>query len=104
MHISLAPCSPPGQATPRVVLPRFDLRTFLSVVQERKVTFAFIVPPILLALAKSPLVDEYDISSLWRVASGAASLADELAQKVYRRLGIRATDGEQRHGARSTAG
>jgi acyl-CoA synthetase (AMP-forming)/AMP-acid ligase II len=33
-------------ATPRVVLSRFKLDTFLELVQEHKATFAFVVPPI----------------------------------------------------------
>lgn len=75
-------------------MPRFHLETFLRAVSEHGVTFSFVVPPILLALAKHPLVDKYDISTLWRVASGAASLPDEIANAVWKRLGIRCTDGE----------
>lgn len=75
-------------------MPRFHLETFLQTVEKYGVTFSFVVPPILLALAKHPLVEKYDISSLWRVASGAASLPDEIASAVYKRLGIRCTDGE----------
>jgi 4-coumarate--CoA ligase len=74
-------------------MPRFHLETFLQAVSEHGVTFSFVVPPILLALAKHPLVDNYDISTLWRVASGAASLPDEIASAVGKRLGIRCTDG-----------
>ena len=32
--------------TPRVILPRFQLDVFLSAVQDHKITFAFVVPPI----------------------------------------------------------
>lgn len=52
------------------------------------------MPPILLALAKHPKVADYDLSSLWRVASGAASLPSEIANAVGARLGIRCTDGK----------
>ncbi|PWN47212.1 acetyl-CoA synthetase-like protein, partial [Violaceomyces palustris] len=79
--------------TPRVVLPRFELELFLKSVQDHRITFCFVVPPILLALARSPLVEGYDISSLTRVASGAASLPSELCQEVRKRLGILSTDG-----------
>src|SRR5918998_2234413 len=47
-----------------VTMPRFDLEQFLSIIQEHKVTRAYVVPPIALALAKHPLVDKYDLSSL----------------------------------------
>ena len=40
--------------------------------QDHGVTKAFLVPPILVALAKHPLVDQYDLSALERIVSGAA--------------------------------
>ncbi|PWN31755.1 acetyl-CoA synthetase-like protein [Meira miltonrushii] len=79
--------------TPRIILPRFHLETYLSSIQEHGITFGFVVPPILLALAQHPLVDKYDVSTLWRVASGAASLPDEITNAVGARLGIVCTDG-----------
>ena len=45
-----------------VILPKFDLQQFLEVVQNHKVTFAHIVPPIALALAKHPLVSKVNLS------------------------------------------
>ena len=47
-----------------VMMPRFDLEQFLQTVSKYKVTLAHLVPPIVLALSKSPLVDEYDLSTL----------------------------------------
>ena len=47
-----------------VTMPRFDLEGFLRIIQDHKVTRAYVVPPIALALAKHPLVDKYDLSSL----------------------------------------
>ena len=47
-----------------VTMPRFELEQFLRVIQDYRITRAFVVPPIVLALAKHPLVDEYDLSSL----------------------------------------
>jgi acyl-CoA synthetase (AMP-forming)/AMP-acid ligase II len=70
-----------------VVFQRFDLEQFLGAIQEHGVTFAHLVPPILLALAKHPLVDNYDLSSLQGIMSGAAPLGGELAQAVEERLG-----------------
>jgi 4-coumarate--CoA ligase len=82
------------KCTPRIILPRFHLETYLQSIAQHGVTFSFVVPPILLALAKQPIVDQYNISTLWRVASGAASLPDEIAIAVKKRLGILCTDGE----------
>ena len=45
-----------------VTMQRFDLEQCLSIMQTYRVTFANVVPPIVLALAKSPLV-EHTIST-----------------------------------------
>lgn len=58
-----------------------------------RATFAFVVPPILLALARSPQVDAVDLSSLRRLASGAASLPSCLREEVWNKRGIKVTDG-----------
>jgi acyl-CoA synthetase (AMP-forming)/AMP-acid ligase II len=69
-----------------VTLPRFDLEDFLRTIQEHKITRAFVAPPIVLALAKHPLVDQYDLSSLTSVTSGAAPLDEQLALAAEQRL------------------
>jgi acyl-CoA synthetase (AMP-forming)/AMP-acid ligase II len=69
-----------------VTLPRFDLEDFLRTIQDQKITRAFVAPPILVALAKHPLVDQYDLSSLTSILSGAAPLDESLAQAVEQRL------------------
>ena len=75
-----------SRGTSIVVLPRFDLEQFLGAMQEYGVTYAHLVPPILVALAKHPLVDEYDLSSLEVITSGAAPLGEDLALAVEERL------------------
>jgi 4-coumarate--CoA ligase len=46
------------------------------------------VPPVVLLLAKSPVVDKYDLSSLRMLNSGAAPLTGELVDAMYSRLKI----------------
>ena len=70
-----------------VILPRFDLEAFLAALQDYGVTFAHVVPPILLALAKHPLVDQYDLSKIDVINSGAAPLGEKLARAVEDRIG-----------------
>lgn len=70
-----------------VTLPRFDLAQYLGVIQDHRGSFLFVAPPIALALAKHPLVDSYDISSVRAVLSGAAPLDEKLATAVLDRLG-----------------
>ena len=76
-----------------VTMPRFDLEQFLQLIQDHKVTKGFVVPPILVALAKHPVVDRYDLSSLVRLTSGAAPLGEELAKAVADRLGCEVRQG-----------
>ena len=63
-----------------VTMPRFDLEQFLTLLQQHAVTVAYLVPPIVLALAKHPLVDQFDISKLQNVMSGAAPLPEPVAR------------------------
>lgn len=70
-----------------VTMPRFDLEEFLTLLQDHKVTRAYLVPPIILALAKHPIVDKYDLSSLEVIMSGAAPLGGDLAAAASDRLG-----------------
>jgi acyl-CoA synthetase (AMP-forming)/AMP-acid ligase II len=55
--------------------------------QDYRVTLGFVVPPLVLALAKHPLVDRFDLSALRFLNSGAAPLGAELEQACGRRLG-----------------
>ena len=69
-----------------VTMPRFDLEQFLQLLQDYRVTTAFIVPPIILALAKHPIVDNYDLSALIQIGSGAAPLPETVARDCAKRL------------------
>jgi acyl-CoA synthetase (AMP-forming)/AMP-acid ligase II len=69
-----------------VTLPRFDLAGFLAAIAEHRVDHVFIAPPVALALAHHPLVDEYDMSSVEIVMSAAAPLDTALARRVADRL------------------
>ena len=44
------------------------------------------VPPLVLALAKNPMVADYDLSSIRLVLSGAAPLGKELADALRDRV------------------
>ena len=70
-----------------VTMPRFDLERFLQLIQDHKVTRAYLVPPIVLALAKHPIVQKYDLSNLRLIMSGAAPLGSELATACGDRIG-----------------
>jgi 4-coumarate--CoA ligase len=69
-----------------VTMPRFDLPQFLQLHQDHRVTRSFVAPPIVVALAKHPIVEQYDLSSVRQVFSGAAPLSAELANEAGARL------------------
>ena len=46
----------------------------------------FLVPPILVVLAKSPTIDKYDLSSLEFLLTSAAPAGKDLIEEVYKRL------------------
>ena len=71
-----------------VTMPRFDLEGFLGLVQDHRVTLGYLVPPIVLALARHPIVDRYDLSSLRRIVSAAAPLGIEVERECAERLGV----------------
>lgn len=70
-----------------ISMPRFDLVGALELIQKHKITHFYAVPPMILALAKHPIIDNYDLSSLELVVSGAAPLGSELAEEAAGRIG-----------------
>lgn len=76
-----------------VTLPRFDLAQFLGTIAAQRCTYLFVAPPIALALARHPLVDEHDLSSVHTILSGAAPLDGALADAVAARLACRMVQG-----------
>src|ERR1043165_448927 len=76
-----------------VLMPRFDLETFLQAVQDYDVSLAHIVPPIVLMLSKHPIVDNYKLPRLRTLFSGAAPLGEELTRECMDRLGCNIRQG-----------
>jgi acyl-CoA synthetase (AMP-forming)/AMP-acid ligase II len=76
-----------------VTMLRFELEPFLRVLQDHRVERAYVAPPIVVALAKHPLVDKFDLSSVSLVFSGAAPLDENLAQACARRLDCNVNQG-----------
>lgn len=81
--VNLALC----QGATVIMLPRYELKEFLSTFERYRVTVAPLVPPIVLALARAPEVDGYDLSHLRLIHCGAAPLPDKVAQACANRLG-----------------
>ncbi|RFU31232.1 hypothetical protein B7463_g5118, partial [Scytalidium lignicola] len=71
-----------------VVMAKFDLEKFCSHIQNFKISFAYVVPPVVLALAKHPVVAKYDLSSIRMMNSGAAPLTRDIVEAVWTRLKV----------------
>ncbi|MEP6570186.1 MAG: 4-coumarate--CoA ligase family protein [Acidobacteriota bacterium] len=76
-----------SQGSTIVTVPRFELESFLQLLQDYGVTLAHLVPPIVLALSKSAAVDGYDLSKLQTIFCGAAPLDEHLTRACMARLG-----------------
>jgi len=76
-----------------ITMARFDLEQYLTLIQQYRATRLLIAPPIVVAFAKHPLVERYDLSSLRHVMSGAAPLDGELAGQAAARIGCRIVQG-----------
>ncbi|MFT4230755.1 MAG: AMP-binding protein [Microbacterium sp.] len=76
-----------------VTMPKFDLVEFLTNIQAFRCTYLYIAPPIAVALAKHPIVDQYDISTVHTLFSGAAPLDGETAEAAGRRIHARVMQG-----------
>ena len=70
-----------------LVMPRFDPEQTLAWIEKYKVTDLYVVPPALLVLANHPKLDQYDVSSLRFIVSGAAPLPLEVADLAAKRFG-----------------
>ncbi len=71
----------------QVIMPRFDMVEYCTLVERRQATVCCIVPPIVLGLAMSPEVEKHDFSSVRFFFSGAAPLAPDPAKRMIQRIG-----------------
>ena len=76
-----------------VTMAKFDFAEFLRMIQDHRCSYVFIAPPIAVAVAKHPLVESYDLSSVHTMLSGAAPLDGNLAAAVATRLDCRILQG-----------
>ncbi|CAN8275877.1 unnamed protein product [Cochlearia groenlandica] len=69
-----------------LLMHKFEIGSLLDLIQRHKVTITALVPPLVIALAKNPAVNSYDLSSVRLVLSGAAPLGKDLQDSLRRRL------------------
>jgi acyl-CoA synthetase (AMP-forming)/AMP-acid ligase II len=71
-----------------IFMGKFELGTFCHLIEEYAITHTYVAPPIVLHLAKSPLVDQHDINSLRMMTSGGAPLSTALINELFQRRGL----------------
>jgi acyl-CoA synthetase (AMP-forming)/AMP-acid ligase II len=67
---------------PTYIMEKFDFVTFLKNVAKYRITHLTLVPPVMVALAKSPETKKFDLSSVEKVGSGAAPLGRKVIEEV----------------------
>ncbi len=76
-----------------ITMPRFDLEMFLRLCQDHRTPRMFVAPPVAIALAQHPLVDQFDLSALTSVFSAAAPLGEDTAAACAKRLNAHVLQG-----------
>ncbi|CZT44328.1 related to 4-coumarate--CoA ligase [Rhynchosporium secalis] len=72
----------PKRGIPVYLMKKFDFVQMLDAVQEFKISNLIMVPPIVVALAKSPITKNYDLSSVIDLGSGAAPLGGDVIREA----------------------
>jgi 4-coumarate--CoA ligase len=69
-----------------VVMRRFDLAAMMRLVERHRITIAPLVPPIVVAVAKSDEAAAHDLSSVRMVLSGAAPMGKDIEDAFMAKL------------------
>jgi 4-coumarate--CoA ligase len=69
-----------------ILLPKWDLELALQSIQTHKITTLPLVPPLVRAIAQSPLTAKYNLSSVTAAVSGAAYLPPAVAHQLATKL------------------
>jgi acyl-CoA synthetase (AMP-forming)/AMP-acid ligase II len=70
------------EGTTLVTMSKFESEKYLQLIERYKVPILFVVPPILVILAKDEIVNKYDLSSVYGCCVGAAPVGKELSLEV----------------------
>lgn len=69
-----------------IVVQKFEEELFLQTIEKHKISSLFVVPPIAIFLAKSPLVKKYNLSHVEEIGCGAASLSKNTQDLLKKRF------------------
>jgi len=72
----------------QVIMKEFHREEFCKLIEKYKVTYAFLVPPIFIALVGYSDLLKHDLSSLRFVANGAAPISPEVLKRFQKLTGV----------------
>jgi long-chain acyl-CoA synthetase len=84
---------PVSQAGKVLVLPKFDLKTFLALLRKHRPTVLPGVPTLFVALINHPDLPRLDFSQMWACISGSAPLPLEVRDRFEQLTGCRIMEG-----------
>lgn len=66
-----------------IILPKFELQSYLNAIQTYKIRTLYLVPPIIIQMCKNQaVISKYDMSSVSAIFTGAAPLGAETAEEL----------------------
>lgn len=74
---------------PTVRMPKYNLVRMLESIQKYKVVAIPMVPPVAVSLAKDPITNNYDLSSLKRIMIAAAPTKPEIVRILRQKFGAK---------------
>jgi len=84
---------PLSQGAATIILPKFDIKTFLSMLRKHRPTVLPGVPTLFVALVNHPELPSIDFSQMWACISGSAPLPQEVRDRFEALTGCRIMEG-----------
>ncbi|EEP78589.1 predicted protein [Uncinocarpus reesii 1704] len=78
---------------PIYLMKKFVFEDYLRVIQDYKITYLHVAPPVMVMLSKRPETAKYDLSSVVEISCGAAPLSRELQNEVAKKYGVSVKQG-----------
>jgi ribosome assembly protein SQT1 len=73
----------PYQGDGTIILPKFEMKSYLAAIEKFKINSLYLVPPIIILMAKNKdVLDKFDLSSVKIIFTGAAPLGKETAEEL----------------------
>ncbi|KAK5311537.1 hypothetical protein LTR93_011690 [Exophiala xenobiotica] len=69
-----------------IILPKFELQTFLTAIEKYRIGTLYVVPPIVITMVKNlRLLEKFNTASVWQIFTGGAPLGRETVEALNQR-------------------